>query len=204
MDLERLLPHRRSWGGSSSSLMGGGEKLDLIFREGKAYFAPAAPSQKISHVRRWEQAFRVYAAVYSQANPARAAEIWQYVHVINLAAASYVWENVAYYDVTFRHLMAQNPARSWAKIYNQMWNLAMREPLPQKHSNFQSFGGKGNNNGGSGNNGQRRKKPKYCWAYNRGQTCKDGNSCKYIHKCSYCDAGDHIKQSFPKQTTPAK
>ena len=66
------------------------------------YLTPVSDREgKISGLRKWEQAFRVYAAIYSKANPCRAAEIWQYLHVINTAAASYTWDNVAYYDYTF-------------------------------------------------------------------------------------------------------
>ena len=79
--------------------------------------------------KRWDQAFRVYAAIYSKAHPDRSAEIWQYIHIIHTAAGSYMWDNVAYYDFTFRQLMARKPNRSWAKIYTQVWNLAMRDPL---------------------------------------------------------------------------
>ena len=100
IELERLLPKTKK------SIDG---RMDLIFKEGKSYFVPAAPDNKITGIRRWEQAFRIYAAIYSEANPSRAAEIWQYVHVINLAASTYVWDNVATYDTTFRHLMASNP-----------------------------------------------------------------------------------------------
>ena len=59
----------------------------------------------------------------------RAHEIWQYIHVITTAASTYVWENVLEYDVTFRQLMSQYPNRNWGKIYTQMWNLAMKEPI---------------------------------------------------------------------------
>ena len=76
----------------------------------------------------WEQAFHVYAAIYSQANPSHATEIWQYMHVINIAAGSYSWENVSFYDYTFRQLMSQKPKHSWAKTYTQGWNLAMTIP----------------------------------------------------------------------------
>ena len=34
-----------------------------------------------------------------------------------------------YYDMTFRQLMSQKPGRSWAKIYTQLWNLAMCKPV---------------------------------------------------------------------------
>ena len=200
VELERLLPKQRGWGTSS---MDNGDKMDLIFKDGKTYFAPSAPQNKITGVRRWEQAFRIYAAVYSQANPARASEIWQYVHVINLASATYIWENVSYYDVTFRHLMHQNPGRSWAKIYNQMWNLAMREHLPrnQQSHNFlsPSYGNGGGNSGRRDNNqSNKKRKPKYCWAFNRGN-CKEGAKCKYIDRCSVCDEAGHGKNTCVKK-----
>ena len=123
VELERLLPKTRGSFGEDN-------RMNLIFKEGKTYFVPAPVSNRINGIRRWEQAFRIYAAIYSQANPHCAAEIWQYVHVINVAAGAYVWDNVSYYDITFRQLMSQNPERSWSKIYNNMWNLAMREPIP--------------------------------------------------------------------------
>ena len=53
----------------------------------------------------------------------------QYMHEINVAASSYQWTNVAYYDITFCQLMAFKPSRSWAKMYHQGWNLAMRDPI---------------------------------------------------------------------------
>ena len=82
----------------------------MIHSEGGMYFVPAQDCDlKIGNVRKWEQAFRVYAAIYSRANPHRSAEIWQYVFVINTAAASYIWENVANYDYTFRKLMDKYP-----------------------------------------------------------------------------------------------
>ena len=48
----------------------------------------------------------------------------------------YQWHNVASYDLTFCQLMAQRPMRSWAKTYNQGWNLAMRDPISKGNSNL--------------------------------------------------------------------
>ena len=53
-----------------------------------------------------------------------ASELWQYVYVIQTAAYSNPWDNVAFYDITFRELMASKPWRSWAKTYTQGWNMA--------------------------------------------------------------------------------
>ena len=85
--------------------------------------------------------------IYCAANPQRSKEIWQYISVINTAASAYAWDNVYNYDITFRHLMAFNPGRSWAVTYNQMWNLSMQDPLPKNQYNkghFQFHGQKGN------------------------------------------------------------
>ena len=193
VELERLLPKPKNFRQDNTG------RMDLVFRNGRSYFVPAVSDNRIMGVRRWEQAFRVYAAIYSEANLSRAAEIWQYVHIINVAAGAYAWDNVASYDYTFRQLMAANPHRSWAKIYNQMWNLSMRDPFP-KQSHF----GQNNSGGGTPKQGQKgdgknnQNKPKYCWAFNRGK-CQDGTKCKFVHRCSVCDVGNHGKNACPKR-----
>ena len=133
VDLERLLPKQKKSMGFEDN------RMNLIHKDGQVYVVPMSSNNRISGIRKWEQAFRIYAAIYSQANPSRAAEIWQYVHTINVAASGYTWDNVSSYDVTFRHLMSQNPARSWSKIYSQMWSMTMRDVLPRNTSN-NSFG----------------------------------------------------------------
>ena len=100
------------------------ECLEFINHNGHTYLSPVAEN-KISGLRMWERAFRVYAMIYSKANPLRSAEIWQYIHTINTAAANFVWDNVAGYDYTCRQIMGQNLFRSWAKTHNQLWNLSM-------------------------------------------------------------------------------
>ena len=66
------------------------QRLDLIYKDRHSYFVPSAPDNKVNGIKKWEQAFRIYAAIYSQANPLRAAEIWQYVYIINTAASVYI------------------------------------------------------------------------------------------------------------------
>ena len=129
IELEKLLPKDKSSGASSSQSDG---RLEWVQRDGGTYLVPAnGKDTKITGIRKWEQAFCAYATIYCGANPHRAKEIWQYISVINTAAAAYSWDNVYNYDITFRHLMAFNPNRSWAVTYNQMWNLSMRDPLPK-------------------------------------------------------------------------
>ena len=189
VELEKLLPKDRY---KNQSM---GQRMELVTRGSETFIMPVDRESKITNVRRWEQAFRIYAAIYSQANPQRSAEIWQYVFVINSAASTYVWENVASYDFTFRQLMACNPGRSWANIYLQMWNLTMRDVLPRNNqitlgeqSGSMKTKRKGNGNG---------RRPSYCWSYNRGEKCKFDPNCRFVRRCSYCDGG-HPQIECPK------
>ena len=140
VDLAKLLPKTRFQTASEE------QHMHFVNKNGETYWVPAESDQKISGVRRWEQAFRVYAAIYCNKHPLRSSEIWQYVYVINTAAVSYNWENVAYYDYTFRHLMEKNTKRSWAKVYNQLWNLAMCDPLAKISNKNQGSSDKQYNN----------------------------------------------------------
>ena len=168
-------------------------RMEWIHSEGSTFLAPVADrANRITNFRRWEQAFRVYATIYCGANPSRSREIWQYVSVISTASSSYQWDNVYEYDTTFRHLMAFNPSRSWAVTYNQMWNLCMKDPL-QPRGSFPPRQG-GSNNGGffqKGQTNEKKRKPKYCWNFNRGEVCKFGKKCRFIERCSFCDASSH-------------
>ena len=165
-------------------------------REGQTFLTSATNKEpKINGIRHLEQAFHVYAAIYSKANPERASEIWQYIHTINTAASNFVWENVAYYDFTFRQMMSQNPQRSWAKIYGQLWNLAMCTPSQKNLNEQQGNGQFYKNNAGSGGRSQRHNyRP--CWKFNKNQGCSP--SCKFVHKCSYCGSRSHSVLDCPK------
>ena len=113
------------------------QRMQFVNRDGASFWVPAERDNKIVGIRKWDQAFQVYAAIYFKHNPSRSAEIWQYIHIINTAAQSYTLEDVSYYDVTFCQLMHEKPHRSWAKTYVQLWNLAMCEPLSKNNKQFQ-------------------------------------------------------------------
>ena len=131
VDLEKLLPC------DPTCKLIGESHMELVNKDGATYFVPVSADRdvKINNIRRWEQAFRVYATIYSRANLNRAAEVWQYIYTINLAANAYAWENVSTYDYTFRQLMSQYPGRSWSTIYQQMWSLTMRDPISRSNPN---------------------------------------------------------------------
>ena len=182
---EKLLPKERYM------TPGDERKLELVTHEGQAFFTPMQDkSAKITGLRKWEQAFRIYAAIYSKAQPHRASEIWQYIYTINLAASSYHWENVAFYDNTFRHLMFMKPKRSWAKTYTQGWNLAMTEPLSNRGEHNANFvQKKGVSAGQSG--GGKSWKDCCCWKYNKNRCEKTAADCNWDHRCRYCGGWNH-------------
>ena len=126
VDLDKLLPKDRKRKVDDN-------RMEWVHSDGGTFLVPAADRMnKITNFRRWDQAFRIYATIYCGAQPRKAREVWQYISVISTAASTFVWENVYDYDITFRHLMAFNPDRSWAVTYNQMWNLCMKEHLPPR------------------------------------------------------------------------
>ena len=208
VDLEKLLPRQKG-------RLSDDTRLEWVHRDGGTFLVPATTDRenKINGIRRWDQAFRVYATIYCGANPTRSKEIWQYVSVINSAASAYEWNNVANYDYTFRLLMEFNPSRSWSTTYNQMWNLSMRDPLPKNNSGYrqQSYsnnqynaqtGNKAGNftqaRGGNGNSNKKKGRQSYCIYFNKGEKCKYGDRCRFIERCSQCDMADHHVLICPK------
>ena len=198
VELDKLIPKDKR------RLKSEDNHMEWIQSEGGTFLAPVSDRlSKINSFRCWEQAFRVYATIFCSANPHRSKEIWQYVSVISTVSNSYIWENVYEYDVTFRHLMAFNPSRSWAVTYNQMWNLCMKDHIVrtgfQNNFNRNSIGG----NTPRGNF-DRRKKGKHCWYFNRGEVCKYGKKCRFIEPCSYCDSAAHGVNICPKAEAKPK
>ena len=128
VELEKLLPKDKLANRNEEN------RLEWVQRDGGTFLVPAQKDGKIGSFRKWEQAFRAYATIYCGANPHRSKEIWQYISVISTTASSFIWDNIYNYDITFRHLMAFNPNRSWAITYNQMWNLSMRHPIPRQNN----------------------------------------------------------------------
>ena len=156
------------------------DRLQLINKDGVSYFVPSIDREtKIDNIRKWEQAFRVYTTIYCSANPTRSGEILQYTDVIHRAASTFSWDNVAKYDYVFRQLMAAKPHRSWAKVYTQMWNITLNEPL-KKFQESHNYQGKTS----------QRKRESVCWKFNK-TGCSFGKNCKFEHKCSYCGGYSH-------------
>ena len=181
IDLEQLLPKSRSAIGLATQSEE--NKVELVSSGGHTFFKPVRESQ-ITGLCKWEQAFRVYAAIYTDHNPERSGEIWQYIHIINTPAAAYQWKNVAGYDLTFRQLMLFKPQHSWAKIYNQGWNLAMRDLLGSRNCHGGPSSNAALNSTNNDSSWGRSWRDDCCWKFNKNR-CKFAE-CKFDHRCTYC------------------
>ena len=147
-----------------------GVELVPMLKGGKTVFAPThdRDSTAITNYARWEQAFRVYSAIFSREFPTRAHELIQYNHIIHTAALTYVWSNVYAYDRDFRIHLSIYPDRTWGIIMQQMWTYRLRTKLSETGGgNSGNFSGGGNRYNGNNGNGYSRKE--HCYRFNRGK-----------------------------------
>ena len=68
VELEKMLMHDRHRVREE-------QRLEFFNKDLQTYLAPSNRENRITNVQKWEQAFRVYAAIYSNANPQRAADL---------------------------------------------------------------------------------------------------------------------------------
>ena len=170
-------------------------RIDIVSIEGSNKYDLVQSNDqdsKINSVHKWDQAFRVYATIYSKENPTRGPEIWQYIDTIHRAARTFHWESVYEYDYCFRQLMAEYPQRSWARTYTQMWNLTLCEGSIKTQAN---------------GNVKVNEQPKQrgwrdgtCWRFNKSR-CNYGQNCNFEHRCTYCGSYNHPFQNCPKRGT---
>ena len=165
-----------------------GVELVPIFKAGKTVFAPTheRDSTVISSFSKWEQAFRVFSAVYTREHPHRAYELIQYNHMIYDASLNFVWNNVYAYDRDFRIHHSYNPGRSWAIILQQAWMFRLKTKLSEVNGGHPGHA----NNNNSSNRQSWGQKREVCYRFNRGK-CSYGSNCKFEHKCQVCNKRGH-------------
>ena len=165
-------------------------RMELVVKDGKAFWAsPTNEVVTINNFNKWEQAFRIYANIYTSEYPNKSTELIQYNHVIHTISLAYVWDNVYAYDKEFRLHMSKHPARNWSVILQQAWSMKLRDRL-YKAADYQQNGGTTSKSGSGSFNHNHRKGGEPCRHYNRGR-CKFGATCKYKHRCSYCNKYGH-------------
>ena len=120
VDFGRLIPKDRILAAEENC-------LELVVKGGHTYYVPVIDTTEINSFSKWEQAFRVYANIYTKAYPNRSSELIEYNHIIHTVSLSYPWENVYLYDKDFRLHMSKHPERNWSIILQQAWSLRLRE-----------------------------------------------------------------------------
>ena len=198
VELERLLP-KDKFGGRNANEEIKKQLFQLITQRTNTYLEPPhGRTNRISNICKWDQAFRVYAAIYTRAYPERSSEILQYIYVIHTAAATNPRDNVYFYDINFRELMARKPWRSWGKTYTQGWNMAFNNGSTGWHNNtgghHQGQIASSNTQGSYGaKNASNSKswKDDCCWRFNKNKCSKTGQECRYDHRCTYCAGWNH-------------
>ena len=201
IDLDKLLPKDKFGTRGSDELSR--NLFQLITQGTNTYMSTPdhqKGSNKINSIKKWDQAFRVFAAIYTQANQSRAGEIWQYIYVIHTAAASNPWDNVAYYDVIFRELMASKPWRNWGKTYTQGWNMAFNNNHSYNHGQHpSSFGDNRQNKPQSQQNNGKDWKDDCCWRFNKNKCKRTASECRYDHRCTHCAGWYHSYNNCRKR-----
>ena len=145
----------------------------------------------ISNYSRWEQAFRVFSDIYTQAYPSRASELIQYNHTIHTASQSYIWDNVYLYDMEVRKHMQLHPSRNWGVILNMAWTLCIKDRhYNQSKQNYRMQGGSGGGNNSNKPPPSEMKQRKACFDFNSGK-CTYGNKCRFDHRCGCCNKYGH-------------
>ena len=165
------------------------DRMELIVRNGKAFWTPvASEGVVITGFNKWEQAFGVYSNIYMGRHPERAGELIEYNHVIHLISQNYVWDNVYEYDKDFRLHIARHSGRNWAIILQQAWSMCLCDRLTGKHESTPTHNGNGNYS--QQNHIHARNFKDYCKRFNK-EKCNLGKSCRYEHRCSYCNKFGH-------------
>ena len=106
------------------------ERIELVNVNGKPSFRPVSDTEFINNFGKWEQAFRMFSMIYTDAHPHKAKELIQYNHIIYSASLTWVWSNVYAYDISFRIHISENPGRNWGIILQQAWSMRLKERLP--------------------------------------------------------------------------
>ena len=88
VDLAKLLPKDRLSGTTSE-----GQRLQLVIKNGQSFWVPLSESISINNYMKWEQAFRIFSDIYSQAHPNRSSELIQYSHIIHTISSQFIWGN---------------------------------------------------------------------------------------------------------------
>ena len=139
---------------------------------------PVSRPKKITSIEVWQQAFYIFAGVYTQKHPHEAPALMKYGQTIrDLAARGQNWR---FYDENFRFLRGtQASLVPWGSIHGELW-LRSQFPANKALPSSSQVNGIAKSGVPSG----------YCFKFHRGQFCSAVN-CVFNHTCFKCKKGTH-------------
>ncbi len=164
----------------------GHEKYQISVQNGEAgtpasfCLEPVSRPKKIMSIEVWQQAFNIFAAVYTQKCPHEAPALMKYGQTIrDLAVRGQNWR---FYDENFRYLRATQASRvPWGSIHGELWlrsQFSTKAPqTTNQANNGNKFGGQSVPSG-------------YCFKFHSGQFCSAAK-CAFNHTCFKCKKGAH-------------
>lgn len=181
------------------------DKFRMVSKDGYSYFVDDKESSNkedglpINSLARWDQAFRVYSAIYLEANPLKVADMAEYTQNIHKWALTYPWQRVYNYDILFRQLVEKEPSRPWDVVHYNYFMSQFGENLnlTQGGRANSSYGGGpapsagGSNFGGARSSQFALNKKDCCFRFNKTGKCKWGDNCNWEHKCYLCGLSNH-------------
>lgn len=200
INLQRLLPKFRVDPNDDH------DKYRMVSKDGYSYFVDDKESSNkedglpVNSISRWDQAFRVYAAIYLEANPRKVQELAEYTQNIHKWSMTYPWQRVYNYDILFRQLVEKKPTRPWDVIHYSYFMGQFGENLNLVQANRGSFSSPGSStspfNGVTGaavsnSSGFALNKKDCCFRFNKTGKCKFGDNCNWKHKCYLCGLSNH-------------
>ena len=141
--------------------------------------------RKIVNLDLWLEAWTVFAAVYVNAHPSRAAELLAYQHQVLKAHKKFTFAAVAEYDRAFRHSLANDATLRWNvtphTLYTTVFDARAVRP-------FRSGAAVASGTAPLPT-GTTPVSTDFCRLFNRG-ICRRV-SCSYTHRCSTCNSDSH-------------
>ena len=164
------------------------------------------PSQRRAKkvpIDRWLSAFVVYATVLLGAFPHRAAGMFAYLSIIQLAHKKFLGLAWLAYDLDFRRRAARDPTLSWSTIHPQLY---LEKFTGMSHSACYTCGGADHMSHTCPLSSHRDRPSQAgdpCRNYNRGVTCIR-SSCPFPHRCSVPACGEAHPATTHSSQRPGK
>ena len=180
IDLGTLLDTHNEETPALQIVSGVGESLKL---------APHKPSNKITSLGKWNDAFLVYFSVYTRKYPQEVTSMLSYMQLMKRLA--YKGGDFVFYDKEYRHLR-QRGQQGW-EVHPDLW-LEARDVRGNTTGNNKPAKGptKGYNSSfrGQAQAGARGSHPSgYCYKYHSSGRCSNMANCTYKHVCYKASCG---------------